>query len=298
MEVYMNLIKRGLLVMACSAAAGFSQSAVATNAAVSLDWSKLQMSVTGIDGVVPTVTFFDQYTGLSSSTLIPNQMNESNSASIYNWKSTGDTDAQAGTTYANALASPMIFSGSVQATESFGDIFWQPVQASSSGSRTGSFFIDAPGALTVSIPYTISITGGEPYDYFNSASATVSGSASFNGYGENGSFNSSSNASFSLNSYSGLSSQSQSGNLVFGIFAGGPGSGALGFNFNLSALAPISSVSPVPELQSYAMLLAGLGLMGVIIRRRTINSIELIVPAWEPLNNSSVARVASKMEKL
>lgn len=48
------------------------------------------------------------------------------------------------------------------------------------------------------------------------------------------------------------------------LTVGGVTSGSLGGLYSGS----ISSVSPVPEPESYAMLLAGLGLMGAVVRRR------------------------------
>ena len=259
----MNLTGRSLLVITYSIAMGLSQTAIASDATAYLDWSKLKISVTGVDGVAPTVTFSDQNTTLNSSASTPNQISESDSTSIYNWTSPANTDVQAGDTYANALVSPLTFSGNVHATGISGDVPWQSVQASSTGSRAESFSFDGPGVLTSIRSIYDQHSGCEPFDFLNSTSASVSGSASFSG-GENGNLNSSSSASFSLDSIYGLSPQSQSGNLVFGIFAGGPGTGSLGFNFNLSAQAP---VSPVPEPESYAMLLPGLGLMGVMVRR-------------------------------
>lgn len=271
----MNLIKRSLLVMACSVAVGLNQSAVASEATAFLDWSKLQVSVIGIEGTAPTVTFSGQNTNLNSSASIPDQITENNTVSIFNWTSTADTNAQAGaTTFANTLASPLTLSGNVQATGAMGNApFFQPIQVSSSGSRSESFFFDGPGVLTVSIPYTISIMGGEPFNFFDSTSASVHGGASFSSLGNNGSFNSSSDASFLLESLSGLSPQSQSGSLVFGIVASGPGTGSLSVGFNVTAQVP---VSPIPEPESYAMLLAGLGLMGAIVRRRTMEIAERI----------------------
>ena len=111
------------------------------------------------------------------------------------------------------------------------------------------------------------MAGGDPYNYWDSVSASINGHAYFYGYEGNGNFDSQSNASFSLHSYYyDHTPQSQSGNLVFGIFASGPGSGSLGIDFSASTGG---SASMVPEPESYAMLLAGLGLMGAVIRRRT-----------------------------
>lgn len=56
-----------------------------------------------------------------------------------------------------------------------------------------------------------------------------------------------------------------------GSITGGQYATAAGFNpyFNLSANGELSYVAAVPEADTWAMLLAGLGLMGFIARRRT-----------------------------
>jgi hypothetical protein len=143
--------------------------------------------------------------------------------------------------------------------------YWDNPGASSSGNRSESFSFDGPGVLTVTVPYTLNITGGETFDYWDSNSASINASAYFSGSDENGYFNSNSSASFALSSYYGNSPDSQSGNLVFGIFAAGPGNGSLNFNIN----AAVGSAGVIPEPESYAMLLAGLGLIGAIARRRS-----------------------------
>ncbi len=264
-----HLIKHGLLVTACSIGVGLSQSSVAADTAApiaataTIDWSKLQLSVTGINDTVPKVTFSGQNTSLSSYGSSPGQY-ENDSKSINNWTDTKGANADAGTTYANALASALNFSGDANAMQSG--------SASSSGTRTEKFTFDGPGVLTVTVPYTISLSG-ETSNYcywcYNYDHASVSGSASFNSYVDNGSSSTYSNSSFSLHNYYGTPpSQSQSGTLVFGIFASGAGNGSLNVNFDLSAHSPVSSV---PEPESYAMLLAGLGLMGAMVRRRSNN---------------------------
>ncbi|WON72498.1 PEP-CTERM sorting domain-containing protein [Nitrosospira sp. Is2] len=62
-----------------------------------------------------------------------------------------------------------------------------------------------------------------------------------------------------------MSSTSRAGNLVFGIVASDAGTGSLSVGFNASAHG---AVVAVPEPESYAMLLAGLGLMGAVVQRR------------------------------
>lgn len=266
-----NLAKSRLSILAYFVAAqiGFIQSSFATDAAspvtaaAIIDWSKLQVEVTGIDGVTPTVTFANQNTSLSSYASSPG-LYENDSRSVNNWTATADTNADAGTTYAHTLASPLSFSGNANSMDNS--------STSSSGNRTEGFYLSGPGILTVTVPYTISLTGDVPpgcYYCYNPNHASVSANASFTSYVNNGNSSSNSSVLYSLNnSYTHISPQSQSGTLVFGIFANSAGSGSLGVNFDLSARPPVSSV---PEPESYAMLLAGLCLMGAVVRRRSDN---------------------------
>jgi hypothetical protein len=73
--------------------------------------------------------------------------------------------------------------------------------------------------------------------------------------------------------------------LHFGNGQGGPGNATAFYEFNAganldsfttryttSSNAAIYLTNPVPEPESYAMLLAGLGLMGAVVRRRTRKS--------------------------
>lgn len=261
------LIKRGFMVMACSVGTGLSQFSVAADATptdratATIDWSRLQLSVTGVNDTVPAVVFSDHNTSLSSYASSPG-LYEDNSKSVNNWTANAEADADAGNTYANAMAFPSSFSGNAISTENG--------SASASGNRTVEFSFDGPGVLTVTVPYAISLTGdpsGCYYCYYDDH-ASVSGHASFYSYADNGNSSSYSDASFSLNNYYwDASPQSQSGTLVFGIFASGPGHGSLGVNFDLSA----QGINPIPEPQSYAMLLAGLGLMGAVVRRRSLD---------------------------
>lgn len=260
------LTKNRFLVVACAIGAGVSQTSIAADAmptdtaTATIDWSQLELSVTGVNDTVPTVVFSDQSTSLSSYASSPG-LNESNSKSVNDWSVTAETNADAGSTYANATASPSSFSGNA--------ISMEDGSASAWGNRTVDFSFDGPGVLTVTIPYSITLTADDSgcYYCYNYDHASVSGYANFNSYVDNGNSSSYSDASFSLNNYYwNPSPESQSGTLVFGIFASGAGHGSLGVNFDLSA----QGVSAVPEPESYAMLLAGLGLMGAAIRRRSV----------------------------
>ncbi|SDA20964.1 PEP-CTERM protein-sorting domain-containing protein [Nitrosospira sp. Nsp18] len=275
----MNKTKHFLAVIGCSIGAVVSQPSFAADRTsdVTVDWSQLQISVTGVDGTVPGVTFSDQNTSLSSSAQVPQQGSEYNSKSIYDWTSSAAVTADAtSTTFAHTTGSATNLSANAQSVGGGSYDYWNNPGASSSGNRSESFSFDGPGVLTVTVPYTLNISGGDPYNYYDSVSASVNANASFYGYGDNGSFNSDSHASFALSSYYDSSPQSRSGNLVFGIFAAGPGSGTLSIDLGASTSGFVSSI---PEPQSYAMLLAGLGLMGAVAQRRGINKSAQIFPA-------------------
>lgn len=245
------LIKRGFLVVACSIGAGLSQSSIAAEAIPSakatavIDWSHLKLSVTGVNGAVPKVVFSDQATYLNSSASL-----EHNEKTTRNWTATTQITADVGENHVNTIASPLSFSGNVKAMDDG--------YVSSYGERFANFYFDGPGVLTVSVPYTISIIGC-------CLEALVTGYGAFVG-DEPNTLVDYSGAGVSLDSFS--ASQSQSGTLLFHIDAGQPRSGVLVFEVHTDGRwLP----SPIPEPESYAMLLTGLGLMGAIIRCRSVN---------------------------
>jgi hypothetical protein len=262
-----NKIRYGFAFMLGAIAVGLNPAAMAADAAepvtatATIDWSRLQLSVTGVNGSSPTVLYENQHTAVNSNAWT-NAASETNSRSISNWTDTAQANADAGTTFANAVASTLDFSGRAVSDESG--------YSNSSGNRTLNFSFDGPGVLTVTVPYSLTLTGDKPSCYYCGYGdhATVSGHADFYSNSNDGNADSHTNASFSLyNDYWHSSPDSQSGTLVFGIFASGAGSGHLALNFDLSTQ---SSISPIPEPESYAMLLAGLGLMGMMARRRKI----------------------------
>ena len=241
----MNKFRQGLVIGLGSISIGLSQGAVAApiTAAATLDWSQLQLVFTSLNGSESAATFSNYRTSLSSQG-DSGRMNESNSKSVNDWGSTIETNADAGGVHASTLASSLSFSGSAMATNG---------SASSSGTRSLDFFADGPGDSDCYYCY---------YDH-----ATVSGNASFNNYTGNGSSSAQSNVSYSLtDDYWNPSPDSQAGSLVFGFVTSRAGYGSLSVGFDLSAQASV-----VPEPQTYAMLLAGLMLIGRIARRRSIS---------------------------
>src|SRR3954452_12968786 len=95
----------GTLLASTSFAADASTQGTAT---ATIDWSNLKTSVTGIDGTVPTVQFFNESTSLDSFAQAPGQY-ESNSKSLDNWLDTAQVNSDAGTALANGLASQTDF---------------------------------------------------------------------------------------------------------------------------------------------------------------------------------------------
>ncbi|SCX87847.1 hypothetical protein [Nitrosospira sp. Nsp13] len=255
----MNKFRYGLVIGLGSISIGLSQGAIAApiTAAATIDWGKLQLVFTSLNDSGSAVTFGNYQTSLSSHAG-SNEMTENNSKSASNWTSTMETNADAGTAHADASASSLSFLGNAMATNG---------STTSSGSRTLDFSADGPGILTVTVPYTLSLTGDSDC-YYCYNHATVSGNASFNNYIENGSASNQSNVSYSLTDYYwNPSPDSQAGSLVFGVVTSGAGYGSLSVGFDLSA----QTASVVPEPQTYAMLLAGLMLIGRIARCRSMS---------------------------
>jgi hypothetical protein len=257
-----------LLVIAFSTGTLLSQPSIAADAPVpvtataTIDWSKLQISVTGVDGTTPTVNFSGQRTSLNSYAQAPGQ-SETNNKAVNNWTAPSEVNSDAGSTYSDGLASATSFSGIAN--------WMSDSYSNSSGNRTENFTFSGPGVMTITVPYTISLAGGTSTCYYcyNYEHASVNGSANFFSNANNGNSSSSSNVSYSLtNDYYHSSPESQSGTLVFGVFANGSGNGSLSLNFDVGKNPYYCCTSPIPEPESYAMLLAGLGLMGAVARRR------------------------------
>jgi hypothetical protein len=235
--------------------AGLSQNAAAivysqAQTKVVIDWEHFQLSVSGINNALPTVTYTNPLTSLF--TYSDGYRNYSDQTSVPNW-ATPVRASVIGVLGAVSVASATTFSG--LATKELPVDFAPEDDPFGStharGSRQIDYSIDGPGILTVIVPYSLSVSVlnsnlGRSY-------AEVSAHGDFQGLANIGDSNF--DSSIRLNSNS-----SKSGDLVLDILASGAGHGTLYVNFDV--------VSSVPEPETYAMLLTGLGLLGFIVRRR------------------------------
>jgi hypothetical protein len=250
-EVSMNSKGFGWMVVLSALSAGLSQNAAAENiqttkAAVSLDWSHFQLSVTGQDGVVPNV----EYTNALTTAATNRYVQESAS----NWTETIRANSVSADEQAHALASPLILSVNTEATADT-DIDQNFVGTNATIFRRVDYTIDGTGTIAISVPYMLSISGsGCFHDCYSYQHAEI---FAFTGFAF-------ASPSADLNvrqHFVALHNDgSKSGNLTFSINAGHAGHGYISLAIN--------AVSAVPEPEAYAMLLAGLGLLGFIARRR------------------------------
>jgi hypothetical protein len=100
------------------------------------------------------------------------------------------------------------------------------------------------------------------YELFSSPMLTVSGSGANNGGVLTAGFLDSKNTDVSLTGGSTYALR------VFGTKDAGFGFGTKSIVSVTATYGTLTPVTPVPEPETYAMLLAGLGLMGTIVRRR------------------------------
>lgn len=260
----MNKFRHRLIVTLGSIGIGLSPAAFAAEATLpvtasaTIDWSQLQLAFTSLNDSASAVTFSNHITNLSIYT-VPSALNESDPKSIDNWIANVQANADAETAHADGIASSLSFSGNAIAMDG---------SSYSSGYRAVDFSVDGPGVLTVTVPYTLSLTGARfDCNYCFSHYAGVSGDVEFHSYITDNA-TSYSNASFFLNNngFENPPSNFQAGTLVFGIVASDAGEGSLAVHFYTSA----TRVGVVPEPETYAMLLAGLGLISFVARRRSL----------------------------
>jgi hypothetical protein len=256
----MNSKGYGWIVLLGAIGAGLSQNSAAydfaeahTEAAV--DWKHLQLSVSGgINGVLPTVTYTNPLTSLSTVSDGHYPFFDQRSAPSWNVGLISES-GQTVNLRAAAEASATNFSGYANARIAVGagpvTVGPSIISAEVTGSRQINYSIDGPGVLTITVPYSLSLSVSNSNIGYSYAEISAKGDFQGTGNVEDSSFDS----LIRLGTTS-----SKSGDLVLDILANGAGHGTLSVNLAL--------VSLVPEPETYAMLLAGLGLVSFIARRR------------------------------
>lgn len=259
------------------------------SAQASIDWSGLQVKIVDLDssdGITPTLTWSGQSTGANA---YANNANPAAGASagnsISSWSSAFGNNAvtpYATGTYnasATAISAGATAHGNYAATScTLYYCFPQTNTASSSNNRSGSFTMTGKGIAIVSLPWSIQASANPgstaptyPY-YYNSTNAgatanlsatyTTAGGTTVQAYSNNSVGNP--YYYYSSTPYS----SSKSGTFSFAIYddSGVTLTGNLYADLSTSATAILS---PVPEAQTWGLMLAGLGLLGLRLRRRT-----------------------------
>jgi len=236
----MHPIKTLSQVLFVSLVVGATTASAAT-AEATIDWSSFTVRLLDLDpadGITPSITWTNQY----SYTYASVGGDYENSPLATDWSS--PTGFSATTTSANAdsdLLSAFASSGPAGA--------WTSVSAN----RDGYFDLSANTAVIFSVAGTVAF---DPLETSADIVMQVFGTGAF-GLGTQ-------QSRFALINYDYGADPTQSGaiatsfvNLTSGTLTG-----------SLLTYAYVSA-APVPEPESYAMFLAGLGLMGLVARRRT-----------------------------
>lgn len=142
-----------IVVVSAMVATGLSQSAIAedsssASASVVIDWSHLQLSVTGVNGVVPSVGYSDTSTKLTSRVLSGSSDTESTTHSTQTISTSAGGNEQA-----HAFGSTTTFSADAEAE---GDRFSR-LGGIATGIRQIDYSISGPGTITATVPYTLSL---------------------------------------------------------------------------------------------------------------------------------------------
>jgi hypothetical protein len=133
--------------------------------------------------------------------------------------------------------------------------------ASASSNNWGNFSLTGHGIALITMNWSVSVTGamGDWYDY-GYASASISGSYTDGLYSSGYA-----NSGYGNGSYY-IGSASHNGSFTMAVVGtGGVTTGSIQAYASAYALSPSA---PVPEAETYALMLAGLGMVGWMVRRR------------------------------
>jgi hypothetical protein len=263
-EETMRSAPLSVLLIAGLAGLCAADNSTAALSSVTLDWSQLKTQVLGIGGnAAPTLTLSGQSTHIAANAFSDGDGSELFDHTVPNWSDTKNYAAH--TTHADGSASAS--SSSIALSTSATPL--TICCGSSSGSfveRSAAFSLNGPGAVIVTVPYTLAVTPATPgsFDY---SSLNINGSATFSAADSFGSNSSSGSKSIFVDS---SSPTSTSGTLTFGLLATAAGTGFL--DFSLSTNASTFNGSFVPEPSTLLGLIAGLGAVVVVGSRRIGNA--------------------------
>lgn len=242
-----------LLSIAALSSASSASAAVAS-ASASMDWNSFTYAVIDTDptdGIAAALNWTSKWSNVSAN------VESYQSASSYDWA----TPISAVDGVATALASPDALTATFSSPPG-------TLNASAWVNRDGSFTLSAHTLVTFSVMVTTSIDMNVPINGNAYAWAQIEA----NGPGFDGDPNSFQKGGTGKISWAnGSGPQSDSGKINASLFNGS----ANDMDGSLNAFASVTSYGfnpvvtpPVPEPETYAMLLAGLGLMATIARRR------------------------------
>lgn len=235
--------------------------AQAALSSATLDWSKLSIDTFGIlGGAAPIVTLSGLSTNINGNSYDTTDGSEQFTHSLANW--TDSKSAVAHTNNADGASSASSTElSSVSSASSLCNCF---PSASGAAFRSATFTLDRPGSVIFSVPYSYSFSPGNPDFFFDSNVLHISGDASFNTF--EGNTSSAANASQTLDLYSFSGASSGTGTLQFGLVSttGGPGV----VNFGIITGVSVGGGGFIPEPSVFVELLAGVGALVLLYRRR------------------------------
>lgn len=273
-----------LLIPALLGLAFQSSSVLAANntssAEASFDWSAMTFTVIDLDlsdGIAPSVTWSGQSGNTSASASSSDSIHSSSVSESYHATSaTSVVGSNAVTSYATGTSA---YNNQNVAISTSADASLIPTgsssaygNASSSGSAYSSFSLSGAGVMVINVPYSIAVTG-DKYNRDDYSRAAMNIYAYFSA--SDGSYSGSQSANKSFYSYS-TGTTSYSG--VFTLAVANSSSllttsGSLSSSLSTySRASDYNYVPGVPEPETYAMMLAGLGLIGTMVKRRKAKS--------------------------
>jgi len=264
-----KLLVPALLGLAFQANTAFAVNS--SNAQASFDWSSVTIKVIDLDttdGLTPTVTWSGQYGDTSANSYSFEVGHDSSISESHHAPSATSVIGSAANTFAshaNASYNNQALALSAYAERSANPAYsWSGNNANASASTHTSFSLSGAGVMVVTVPYSIKVVGDQSnYSEYSLGTVNIDGHYS----ASDGSFSGNENAYKSFYSYSN-GDKAYSG--LFTMTVANPSgavttSGELGTSLSVESRAYVSGV---PEPGSYAMMLAGLAMLGSIVRRR------------------------------